>query len=155
MIGEDVLLHTGVEGAHGEHCRVCGRHPPGHQGLERRHQLRPGQKGVCASLRLCAVGGKAVEADGKGIGGGVEGAVAHAHLSHREIRPDMGAEDGVHPRKAPGVHHPLGAAIQFFVGLEQEPHPAGKLRPAQELGRAQKPCHVEVVAAGVHHARHL
>ncbi len=64
----------------------------------------------------------------------------------------MHAKGHIRPFHAALFNHGLGAFAHFLARLEDQAHITAQALPLlpQKLGRSQQPCHMQVMAAGVH-----
>ena len=96
----------------------------------------------------------ALDSDDKAVGGSVAVTVLQAVFTGAGAGGVMAAEHGIHLGifQTAFVHHTLGAALIFFIGLEEQFHVAGQflLMGADQLCRTQQRGGVQIVAAGMH-----
>ena len=131
------------------------------EGTRERYQrgdhFRSRRKRVDSPFPLRAVGALSGQRNVKGIRGGVKFPVTDADASGGKLRRNVAAEHGVHALQRSRVDHALRAAVSLLVRLKEKHHPARQLRAMrrEQLRRAQRGRHVNVMAAGVHHAGNL
>src|SRR4029079_7898466 len=151
----DIALGASLDAADGEDGHCCGRHLTGHNGLQPDHDHRCQYYRVDCRLRHRTVRATAVDDHPHAVRGGQHRPGVRADLARRE-RHDVLGERDVDTWDDPGqvvVDHAAGSVPGFFRRLEQDDEGAApNCRTAgEEPGGAQQACHVDVMAAGVHH----
>ncbi len=129
-------------------CSVRADH-----GLQRLHQLRPGDDGIDALMRHRRMAAVAAHGDLEGAGAGHHRPRHHRNFADRNAGPVVQAEHGV-DREAleqPVLDHHRRAAFGLLGRLEDEGHAAVEIRVGGQPARgAEQHRRVAVVAAGVH-----
>jgi hypothetical protein len=160
-VGDHVVRGAGVEGADRDHHGVEHVELPRHHGLQGEHHLAGGRDRVRRAMRLGGVPAAPVHGDRDLVGGGKQRArPGGEHPAGQPVRRHVQAVGGDRAL-ARHVEHTLadhvpGARVPLLARLEHEDHRAGQVGPPgreQPRGAGQHGG-VQVVAAGVHHARH-
>ena len=156
MIGNDVVLCSGLNVADRHHGHFAGFDFAGHDGLQRENRPGRDHDRINGRMRRGAMPAFAVNRDAHGIRIRVVNAgsdrdhargqfVAHVQC-HSHVRLGKAREQTV-------ADHSIGAADGFLGGLADQHQRSmpGVLAVRHDFGRAENRRHVQIVSAGVHH----
>ena len=152
--GHDVPHVPAMHFGDGQHHGVERRDVAAHDGLQGEDHRGERLDGAGALLRVPGMGALGVQRDLELHAAGHHRLRADGDLSGGVVRVVMRADDGLHVIRRAGFHDLAGAQAHLLGRLEDDLHAACDAVAVigQPERRAQKPGHVQVMAAAVHHA---
>ena len=154
-VGQHVGRRARVDAADAHHRGMSGIDAARDDGLERSNERPRADDRVRGLVRPGAVPAAADELDLEGVRRRRERPLLRHDLAHGEAPVHMRAEDRGHAVERSRLEHRLRPPAGLLGRLQHDQHVARGGAGRQEMRRAHDPGRVDVVAAGVHHARVL